>query len=53
VQIQDLLNQCHINDSTLDAFKSCHPKQIISDYIPVPIWSFLYNSSIGNSEKEG
>jgi hypothetical protein len=39
----DFLNQCFINDSEQTQFKNCHPKQIISDVIPIPIWKIHYS----------
>ena len=27
----------------MDEFKQCHPKQIIGEIIPVPVWKVIYN----------
>ena len=43
ILITDLQEQCYINDSIMDEFKTCHPKQIISTEIPIPIWRIKYS----------
>ena len=39
-----------MNDSVMCEFKEAHPKQIISDLIPVPIWKveYTYKTSRNN-----
>ena len=42
MKISELQLNCTYNNSDLEEFTNCHPKQIISDQIPIPIWGILY-----------
>lgn len=48
--ISELQKNCLMNDSVMTEFKEAHPKQIISDLIPVPIWKveYTYKTSRNN-----
>lgn len=50
MKITDLLNECKLNASDMEEFKSIHPKQLIGNYIPVPVWkiNYSYCTSRGN-----
>ena len=51
-RISDLQKQCKLNDSAMEEFLTCHPKQIIGD-LPVPVWKVLYRyTTKRNNEKE-
>ena len=42
MKISKLQAICEYNDSDMEEFTNCHPKQIISNQIPIPIWEVLY-----------
>lgn len=42
MKISRLQAECEYDDSDMEEFIKCHPKQIISEHIPVPIWEILY-----------
>ena len=48
--ISDLQKNCLMNNSVMAEFKEAHPKQIISDLLPVPIWKveYTYKTSRNN-----
>lgn len=52
MKISELQIDCSIDCSDLEEFKSCHPKQIISTEIPIPIWRYKYSykTKRGNSK---
>lgn len=54
IKIADLIQECHINDSDMEEFKECHPKQvIIYNALPVPVWKILYSyTTQRNNNKE-
>lgn len=33
---------CEYDDSDMEEFINCHPKQVVSERIPIPIWEILY-----------
>lgn len=41
---------CKYDDSIMEEFKQCHPKQIISEEVPIPIWKikYKYDTARGN-----
>ena len=41
---------CKYDDSIMEEFKLCHPKQIISEEVSIPIWKveYKYNTARGN-----
>lgn len=49
----DLLKDCYINDSALSEFKDIHPKQLISEVIPIPVWKirYAYYTARGNPKE--
>lgn len=51
--ITELQKVCLVNDSTMDEVKECHPKQIISTEIEVPVWriTYAYKTNRGNDKK--
>lgn len=52
-RISDLQKQCKLNDSAMEEFLTCHPKQIIGD-LPVPVWKIAYKyMTQRNNEKTG
>ncbi len=42
MKISKLQAICEYDDSDKEEFINCHPKQIISERIPIPIWEVLY-----------
>ena len=50
IKITELLSECKLNDSRIEEFKSIHPKQLIRDYVPIPVWRIHYSyiTSRGN-----
>lgn len=38
-----MLQKCFINDSAMSEFKNIHPKQLISEVIPIPVWRIHYS----------
>ena len=53
IKITELLSECKLNDSSIEEFKSIHPKQLIGDYIPIPVWKihYSYYTSRGNPKE--
>lgn len=43
MKITELQVICQIDNPIVDEFKQCHPKQIIGEIIPVPVWKVIYN----------
>lgn len=46
IGILDLLQKCYYDgteDSNMDEFKCIHPKQLINDRFPVPVWKIHYS----------
>jgi hypothetical protein len=52
VKISELQLNCTYDNSDLEEFTNCHPKQIISDEIIVPIWAirYAYTTARGNKK---
>lgn len=48
-----MLKECFINDSEMIEFKNIHPKQLISEIIPIPVWKvhYSYCTARGNPKK--
>jgi hypothetical protein len=42
MKISEVLSMSKINDSVMEEVLSCHPKQIISDSIDIPVWQIKY-----------
>lgn len=42
MKISELQSACTCDDSAMEEFKQCHPKQIISEELPVPVWRIDY-----------
>ncbi len=38
-----MLKECFINNSNMLEIKNIHPKQLISETIPIPIWKIHYS----------
>lgn len=53
MKISRLQAECEYDNSDMGEFVNCHPKQIISERIPVPIWEILYcyKTARGNDKK--
>lgn len=43
MNISELLTNCKLNSSDMQEFLHIHPKQLISDYIPIPVWKIHYS----------
>lgn len=43
IKITDLLKNCTIDSSDMEEFKNIHPKQLISEEIPIPVWKIHYS----------
>ena len=43
IKIVDFLRDCSINNSDMDEFKNIHPRQLISEEIPIPVWKIHYS----------
>lgn len=39
----ELINDCLTNCSDMEEFKHIHPKQLVSDEIPIPVWKIHYS----------
>lgn len=39
----DLLKDCLYDNSDMEEFKNIHPKQLISEEIPIPVWKIHYS----------
>ena len=52
MKISELQSVCKYDDSIMEELKNCHPKQIISEEVPIPIWKvgYKYNTVRGNSK---
>lgn len=50
MKISELQSVCKYDDSNMEQFKQCHPKQIISENVSIPIWKvkYKYNTARGN-----
>ena len=50
LKISELQSVCKYDDSVMEELKQCHPKQIISEDISIPIWKveYKYNTARGN-----
>lgn len=42
MKVSELQLLCKYDDSVMDEFKTCHPKQIASDMIPIPVSKIKY-----------
>lgn len=40
--VSELQKSCFVNDTVMNEFTTAHPKQIVSDEIPVPVWKVVY-----------
>lgn len=38
-----MLKNCLWDDSDMEEFKQIHPKQLISEEIPIPVWKMQYS----------
>ena len=38
-----MLKNCLWDDSDMEEFKQIHPKQLISEEIPIPVWKIQYS----------
>ena len=38
-----MLKNCLYDNSDIEEFKNIHPKQLISDMIPIPVWKIHYS----------
>ena len=43
IKITELLSECKLDNSDMEEFKSIHPKQLIGDYVPIPVWRIHYS----------
>lgn len=52
MKISELQSVCKYDDSIMEELKCCHPKQIINEEIPIPVWKveYRYNTVRGNSK---
>lgn len=50
MKISELQSVCKYDDSIMEEFKQCHPKQIISEEVAIPIWkiNYKYDTARGN-----
>ena len=39
----DLLKDCLYDNFEMESFKNIHPKQLISEEIPIPVWKIHYS----------
>lgn len=51
--VSKLQNDCTIDDSAMSEFKECHPKQIISSELIIPVWKVIYSytTARGNNKE--
>jgi len=42
MKISELQAVCKYDDSEMEEVKNCHPKQIASAVIPIPVWKIKY-----------
>ncbi len=43
MKIINFLNDCYLDNSDMEEFKQIHPKQLISEEIPIPVWKIHYS----------
>ena len=43
MKISELQSVCKYDDSIMEEFKQCHPKQIISEEVSIPIYKVKYS----------
>lgn len=50
MKISELQSVCKYDDNIMEEFKHCHPRQVISEEIPIPIWrvKYRYDTARGN-----
>ena len=50
MKISELQSVCTVDDYIMEELKLCHPKQIINEDIPIPVWKveYKYNTARGN-----
>lgn len=50
MKISELQSICKYDDDIMEEFKHCHPRQVISEEIPIPIWrvKYRYDTARGN-----
>lgn len=53
IKVIDFLKGCYFDDSDMEEFKNIHPKQLISEEIPIPVWKihYSYYTSRGNPKE--
>lgn len=53
MKISEFLSTCRIHDTAMNEVSRIHPKQLISDEIPVPIWKvhYAYETARGNKKE--
>lgn len=42
MKISEFISACKLENSDLKEVLECHPKQIISDYLRIPVWKVTY-----------
>ena len=42
MKISEFISACKLENSELQEVLNCHPKQIISDYLRIPVWKVTY-----------
>lgn len=49
----EFLKNCLYDDSDMEEFKNIHPKQLISELIPIPVWKirYFYYTARGNPKE--
>jgi len=53
MKIKGLLEICKINDNNLEEVIKCHPKQIITSDVNIPVWKIKYSyKTQRDNEKE-
>lgn len=43
MKIINLLKECFVSSPDMEEFKDIHPKQLISEVIPIPVWKIHYS----------
>ena len=53
IKITELLSECKLDNSDMEEFKTIHPKQLIGDYVPIPVWkiNYSYHTARGNPKE--
>lgn len=53
MKISELQAVCKYDDSAMEEVKNCHPRQIVSEVIPIPTWKikYKYTTAYGNLKK--